>query len=381
MPLTPLYQHAGLVLVRATTDPGDLHPPRFDLSDPAAIAQEGLAWLTKLWSRSDVRRALTLASPALAARAGRLVDPDAGPATITDVRRAIMSSAAYLLRWQRRPTPFGLFAGLAAAAIGPATATIGTSHEPRVRPDAEWLTRLIDQIEQDRHLRERLAVVADNTGVVRGGRLIVARCAPLGSRTAGPLSEVHVRLSPPVRYALDAAATPIVFEVLAAQMVARFPGADPAALHDILHGLIDHSVLITSLRPPMTAPDPCATSSPPPAPPAASSSTEVRSGLPGCMERPCERVGLAEASEPIWILGLPLHPCRGERAAVRGPRRHQGRHPLHEPRAVQLVHEAHPGILHPAGRLARSPTTSTCEHRPAVSHGGASFFSLPGRHS
>ncbi|WP_433496824.1 hypothetical protein ACQP1K_17725 [Sphaerimonospora sp. CA-214678] len=68
MSIPPRYRHNGLVMVRATTDPGDLDmPAHLDVSDPATIEQEGRAWLEKVWSRDDVREALRLASPVLAA--------------------------------------------------------------------------------------------------------------------------------------------------------------------------------------------------------------------------------------------------------------------------------------------------------------------------
>ena len=51
------YRHTGSVLVRATTDPGDLDPPtHLNLSDAAAVEQEGRAWLAKVWARQRYAR-------------------------------------------------------------------------------------------------------------------------------------------------------------------------------------------------------------------------------------------------------------------------------------------------------------------------------------
>ncbi len=127
MTVSTPYQHTGLVLVRATTDPGDLDPPtHLNLSDPAAIEQEGRAWLAKVWARPEVREALQLASTASvrASTSSSMTAP--GPHSVKELRRAIISVASYLLRWQRRATPFGMFAGVTAAAVGPATADVGT---------------------------------------------------------------------------------------------------------------------------------------------------------------------------------------------------------------------------------------------------------------
>lgn len=88
------YRHTDLVLIRATTDPGDLDPPtHLDLSQPATVEQEGRAWLTKVWARDEIRQALTLASPDLASTINRLLDAD--PATVKQLRRAVLSVASY----------------------------------------------------------------------------------------------------------------------------------------------------------------------------------------------------------------------------------------------------------------------------------------------
>ncbi|MER6176523.1 lantibiotic dehydratase [Streptosporangium sp. NPDC001681] len=254
------YQHTGLVVVRATTDPGDLEPPaHLEMSDPAAIEREGRTWLAKVWSRDEVREALRMASPVLGARLDQLLHtaPDGRPDLVVadDLRRAFVSTASYLLRWQRRTTPFGLFAGIVAAQLGPAAAKVGDGHRALVRADAEWLTMLIDQIEQHPGLRPRLTVVADSAGIVRDGRFIVAGRAVLGTRTPGPLREISVRHTRPVQAALAVAATPIRFDALAARLTAHFPAMAPGKIHALLHTLVDQGILITSLRPPMTAVD------------------------------------------------------------------------------------------------------------------------------
>jgi len=256
MTVSTVYQHTGLVLVRATTDPGDLDPPtHLDLSDSVAIQEEGWPWLAKVWARSDVREALRLASPGLGTRLDQFLDDGAGPHSTKELRRAILSVASYLLRWQRRATPFGMFAGVCVAAVGPAMADVGSGHRVRLRADAEWLTTLIDQLERHPGLRPRLTVVADSARIVRDGRVIVHRRAEVGASTPGPLRESSVLLHRPVQFALATAGSPIRFDALAAEMITRFPSASPDRTHALLHGLIDGGLLITGLRPPMTAVD------------------------------------------------------------------------------------------------------------------------------
>jgi len=247
------YQHTGLVLARVTTDPGDLGPPAH--LNPAAVQQEGLTWLARVWARPEVRDALTLASPVLAARLDQIVNDDTTPHTAKEIRRAVVSVASYVLRWQRRATPFGLFAGVGTAGIGPAIADVGTRHRAVARADGEWLTTLIDRLERNSDLRPRLTVVVDDARIVRDGRVIVHRRAAVGAATPGPLRESSVRLTRPVRFVLTAAGPPVRVDTLADQMTARFPSASPDKIRTLLNGLVDAGVLITSLRPPMTSVD------------------------------------------------------------------------------------------------------------------------------
>lgn len=139
------YRPCGVVLARSTTSPGELGIPRhLDLADDAVVAREGMAWLEKLWARDDVRDAITLASPVLCERVSGLLAGGPGPARTRDLRRAVQSVASYMLRWQQRVTPFGLFAGVLPAGTGPASASIGTRHRVTARADAGWISALAE---------------------------------------------------------------------------------------------------------------------------------------------------------------------------------------------------------------------------------------------
>ncbi|WP_344242571.1 lantibiotic dehydratase family protein [Actinocorallia libanotica] len=243
-----------MVLVRATTDPGGLDLPDLDPTDRTALETHGRAWLTKTWERPQIRAAVAAASPDLAANLDRWVIPG-DHATARDVRRAVLSLAGYVKRWQGRTTPFGLFAGVTAARIGPASVRIGTGHRSIARVDAEWLTDVVVGLEAHRLLRLRLTVVAASTAVVRDGRLIVPRRTETGERLPGPLRDTTVRHTRPVHTALAIARTPVPFTRLEADLAHAYPTASPVAIRNVLHGLIDQGALITNLRPPMTAVD------------------------------------------------------------------------------------------------------------------------------
>ncbi|MEV0391773.1 lantibiotic dehydratase [Polymorphospora rubra] len=255
-PRSTRYQPVGPLLVRASTDPGDLEPePRSDLTGAAAASGDGLAWLAAQWTRPDVREAVSIASPALADRVAQLLAPGAHGASAVGVRRAVLAVASYLLRWQRRTTPFGLFAAVTTATVGPAAARTGDRHRATARVDGEWLTYVVEGLESHRDLRQRLSVIADSARSVRDGRVIVAARPRPGERSPGLPREASTRNTRAVRMVLAHAARPIRFDQLVARLQGEVSGVGVATIEAMVHGLVDGGFLITGLRPPMTAVD------------------------------------------------------------------------------------------------------------------------------
>lgn len=245
------YRPVGPVLVRASTIGGTV-----DSRPPAGEASDELAWLATQWAQPELRDAIRLASPDLAGRVSQLLTDSAPPPRA--VHRAVAATASYLTRWQRRATPFGLFAGVTTVTVGPAGARISDQHIAVARTDADWLTRVIDRLEQDHALRRTLTVVANSGGFTRDGRFFVAARPIPGQRSPGPLRDISTRCTRPVRLALGCAATPVRFDQLVAQLADQIPQAEPRTIEAMLHGLIDGQALITNLRSPMTAVDPLA---------------------------------------------------------------------------------------------------------------------------
>ncbi|WP_326595940.1 lantibiotic dehydratase [Streptomyces sp. NBC_01803] len=228
-------------------------PFDLDLAGPGGPAR-GRAWLTALWQRAEIREALGAASPVLCRQIEEIAagkQPDA-----RRVRKSVLSLVSYLLRWQGRPTPFGLFAGVAPVSLGQAPRVAwGGDHRTVVRADAAWLADIIARLHRCRPLLEHLAVVASNAGQVRGGRYVVPGAASdVHGHQLAPL-EVSVRYTRPVAAALDAARSPIPYRELRALLADRFPAAGPEKVDTLLGDLVDQHVLISSLRPPMTGMD------------------------------------------------------------------------------------------------------------------------------
>lgn len=252
-----LFQHAGVVLARASTDPGGLDVP--DTLDPGTedALGAGRAWLARLWRRAEVQTALRVASPVLAAQidtivAGSDVDP-------RQVRRVLTTTSSYLRRWQRRATPFGLFAGVAAASTAsPAQVRLGDEHQLAVRADARWVGEIIEGLERRRDVLPRLSVVVNNAGFIRGDRFVVPARPDESQPQRGAALDSSIRRTRAVASALAGAATPVSVAELADRVSAQFPDTDPDTISRLLAELVASRALVTNLRAPMTTLDPLA---------------------------------------------------------------------------------------------------------------------------
>ncbi|MFE1289648.1 lantibiotic dehydratase [Streptomyces sp. NPDC058751] len=245
------YQWQGVALLRATTSPGPADIPHTLNLDNVAVTR---GWLNRIWQREDFRSALELATPVLsdaieAVVQGRQAEP-------RHVRRTALSTISYLLRWQHRPTPLGLFAGTAPVAVGPqASARWRDKHRAMIRPDAEWVTEMVLRLQRTPALLERLPLVANNAARPRGDRLVAPGPPSDGHAVLLAPVEISVRNARPVAAAMDAARTPISYGDLHDHLRDRFPQATPEKIDALLASLVEQQFLVTSLWAPMTTVD------------------------------------------------------------------------------------------------------------------------------
>lgn len=248
------YQWRDAVLLRATTFPDGPEPvPDVDLSGRDDVAGD-LKWLSAVWQRPRVREALSVASPGLCRQLEELLAEESPDSR--RVRRVTLSAAAYMLRWRERPTPFGLFAGVAPAGIGTAArVSWGGAHRSAARADAGWLAAVARRLHQCPELLERLHVVANDAGQLRGSRYVVPGSPGTGHQESLAPVEVSVRCTRPVAAALEAARSPVRYGDLRELVSVRFPDAAPARIDVMLTGLVTRNFLVTSLQAPGTVPD------------------------------------------------------------------------------------------------------------------------------
>ncbi|NJC73028.1 lantibiotic dehydratase [Planosporangium thailandense] len=236
------YRHGGVALLRAAAVPlsaGQRWWP--DLGD----RQSCEAWLREMWSWPGFADAVRQASPILATR----VDALCAGRALSDkqIRRAATATARYLMRATGRPTPFGLFAGVAPVSLRSTSGMRwGEGHRATARVDTQWLADVIDRLEAHPELLERLDVVFTNLAVQRGNRLE----APFGP------NRVSVRYTGAVRAAREAAASPVRFGDLTDKIAETFPAANGSMVCGLLTDLVRQGLLITCLRAPLTVVDP-----------------------------------------------------------------------------------------------------------------------------
>ncbi|WP_336213623.1 lantibiotic dehydratase family protein, partial [Nonomuraea sp. LPB2021202275-12-8] len=252
-----MYRYLDAAVLRAPAWRPDQQPESWpDLTGPEAGPASWQVWLARTWQTPGFAAAVEQASPDLARRvreicAGRQVS-DPG------VRRAVLSVMRYLLRASGRATPFGLFAGVAPTRISSGsdapTVRIGDAHRPMARVTAEWLSAVVQRLEGETALRRRLMVTANNLAFERDGRLVLEHRA--STLAGGAPGEVSVRATGPVRTALRLARDALPVADLMDRLSAASLRTAESTIDALVAELVAQRLLLTSLRPPMTACDP-----------------------------------------------------------------------------------------------------------------------------
>ncbi|MBM7078058.1 lantibiotic dehydratase [Micromonospora humida] len=240
---------AGAALIRVAAYPGGLVlPPWPDIAHGHPDQWRG--WLDKTWALPGFAAAVTGAAPQLADQIQRTLSGE--PMSQQRLRRLLQSAVRYLLRWTTRATPFGTFAGVAPVRFGARAAVhLGETHRAFSRPDGRFIAEHTARAEQDLATLRTVAVVTNSLGYRRGERWVL----PCAHASDDRRWDLEVRLTSPIRAAIQAARSPVRFADLAETI------AVPASIADaerLLADLLHTGVLLSALRPPMTATDPSA---------------------------------------------------------------------------------------------------------------------------
>lgn len=244
-----MYRHVDALLVRGSVlRPANL-PDRWpDMAD----ADSWRPWLQLVMAIPQFAEALQGATPSVYGQVERMYRGRALPEQ--DARRLVLAVMRYALRASSRATPFGLFAGSSFARLGDKLPMqLGCEHEPIVRPDAQWIAGLIAQLEADPRLQLKLNVQANNLLIERGGQFILAN--RVNAIPGGAPVDATVAATRPVRAALAHAQDPLLMSVLIDKLAAELD-VNADRVRKLLAQMIAERLLVTSLRPPMTATDP-----------------------------------------------------------------------------------------------------------------------------
>jgi lantibiotic biosynthesis protein len=216
---------------------------------PTAPLEQWRAWLRAVWADDTFRQAVASASPDLA-RQVQTVLAGRSP-ELRRVRRAALATARYAIRYARRPTPYGLFAGVARVEFADtAEVRVGSEHLAVARPDPVALDAAISGWEADGDRMADVDVCVNNLLQQRGERVYVP---------SEGASEFSLALSPALKLVLGGARSPVRYSVLADNLAADFPTTTARQRTGLLGELLRLRLLRSSLRAPATVIDPADT--------------------------------------------------------------------------------------------------------------------------
>lgn len=239
-----LYEAAGQAMLRAAVHTAEPAMPPWPTH--TAPVEEWRAWLSTVWSDTDFRRTVSQASPHLADQVQAIID--GRTPKVRRMRRAALATARYAIRYVRRSTPYGLFAGVAPLGFDQTTSVrIGDEHQAVARPEPIGLEEVLSTWESDA-ARMANAEVCVNT-------LIRQRDQHIHVPSEGD-AEFRLALSPALRLVLDLSRSPIRYRQLSDKLAAEFPSVSGTARDRLLGELLRVRLLRSSLRAPATVADP-----------------------------------------------------------------------------------------------------------------------------
>uniref|UniRef100_UPI003D72D46E lantibiotic dehydratase family protein n=1 Tax=Streptomyces sp. bgisy100 TaxID=3413783 RepID=UPI003D72D46E len=240
-----LYQCVGQGMLRAAVNLAAPTMPPWP--GRAAPLEQWRSWLSAVWADGTFRQAVSSASPDLAGRVQAILDGRSPK--LRRVRRAALATARYAIRYERRSTPYGLFAGVALIEFGDTTEVrFGNRHQVVARPDPVALDEAISAWETDNEQMTDVDVCVNTLAQRREGYI----CVP----SEGD-AEFRIALrSPALRFVVDTARSPIRYSLLMDKLAAEFPAASEGDRTKLLGELLRVRLLRSSLRAPATVIDP-----------------------------------------------------------------------------------------------------------------------------
>jgi thiopeptide-type bacteriocin biosynthesis protein len=265
-PAGPIYEPAGFVLIRTPLLPVEVSQELNGLLAAPTASSETVSLETAIEADAQalrerlqtlvadpvIQEAVLIGSPSLFRAIPRWQQaPESSKG-----RQAQIKLLRYLIRMATRPTPFGLFAGVALGHVGPEMdVRVGAraQNRKRTRPDMQWLLHLVRRLEERPEVVAHLRFFTNPVTVTSGGRLYLPHLDSYGQAEAD--KTVSLRATPVVLRALALARHGATPGALEQQLSLERPDATEAQIQGLLEALRGHGALLSDLRPPLTGED------------------------------------------------------------------------------------------------------------------------------
>lgn len=218
--------------------------------------------LDELWELIQnplIREAIAVSSISLL-DALTYLSPDSPERKREQVARSLLR---YLIRMSTRPTPFGLFSGVAYGEYGEhyrVELKESECYKKRARPDMEWLYRIIAKLENDSDISNQLLVKTNTMAYEVGNRTYLPYLNRLGdirkNGTSFQIERTSVSTTSAVVKALQIANTPIAIEELVSKISCEYKDTSYEQINQFVIELLKQEMLITNLRPPLLDTEP-----------------------------------------------------------------------------------------------------------------------------
>ncbi len=251
----PLYEVLDFVMVRTPLLPIEAYLSADEQIDQSETASSSIEHA--FFQDGSLAPRNTLTRLALIVGSSDLFDDlERSSSTSKDADHLRAKLLRFLIRMSTRPTPFGLFAGVALGHWGAITDLALSAEPPRTatRPDMAWLLPFVQKLESRLDIRKHLHFVTNPTAFIRGDRVFMAERSSIGELHS--TLAVSVRASLVVKRVLALAREPIAYQDLVDTLLSTIPRATPEKVEQLLTGLWEHTVLLTDLRPSLTTDSP-----------------------------------------------------------------------------------------------------------------------------
>lgn len=199
--------------------------------------------------------ALLIASPSLVDSLYSNTDAMT-PKRLSQIRDSV---ERYRIRMTTRTTPFGAFSGVGLGHIsdncdGKIHLDSTNPPHPVARLDMQYLLYLIQQIEELDSVRYQLRFFSNPALFEKGGRIWIAVNDRYGQAVTNVVASA--RISPPLKLILEHTTSPVAWQQIFELLQTQSPNTDSTTIISFLDNLWRQGIVLSTLRPPLTAQDP-----------------------------------------------------------------------------------------------------------------------------